>query len=75
MRILYVTAELPWPLTSGYLRHYHFIRALSEHHRITLLSLIGPRPTVRRMSPPSIRTWKTSSPNGPPVARDRLATS
>ena len=42
MRILYVTAELPWPLTSGYLRHYHFIRALSKHHRITLLSLIGP---------------------------------
>ncbi len=28
MRILYVTADLPWPLTSGYLRHYHFIRAL-----------------------------------------------
>lgn len=42
MRILYVTADLPWPLTSGYLRHYHFIRALSARHRITLLSLVGP---------------------------------
>ncbi len=42
MRILYVTADLPWPLTSGYLRHYHFIRSLSERHEITLLSLRGP---------------------------------
>jgi polysaccharide biosynthesis protein PslH len=42
MRLLYVTADLPWPLTSGYLRHYHFIRALSERHDITLLSLRGP---------------------------------
>ncbi|MGH2473628.1 MAG: glycosyltransferase, partial [Candidatus Limnocylindrales bacterium] len=42
MRILYVTADLPWPLTSGYLRHYHFIRALSDHHEITLLSLRAP---------------------------------
>ena len=42
MRILYVTADLPWPLTSGYLRHYHFIRALSKQHEITLLSLRGP---------------------------------
>lgn len=42
MRILYVTADLPWPLTSGYLRHYHFIRALSAEHEITLLSLRAP---------------------------------
>jgi glycosyltransferase involved in cell wall biosynthesis len=39
MRIAYVTAELPYPLTSGYLRHYHFIRALSRDHAVTLLSL------------------------------------
>lgn len=39
MRILYVTAEVPWPLTSGYLRHYHFLRGLSERHRITQISL------------------------------------
>ncbi len=40
MRILYVTNDLPWPLTSGYLRHYHLIRGLAEHHDITLLSLV-----------------------------------
>lgn len=40
MRILYVTNDLPWPLTSGYLRHYHFIRALSARHAVTLLSLV-----------------------------------
>ena len=27
--LLYVTAELPWPLTSGYLRHFHCLRGLS----------------------------------------------
>lgn len=42
MRILYITADVPWPLTSGYLRHYHFIRALSERHEVTLLSLRAP---------------------------------
>jgi polysaccharide biosynthesis protein PslH len=42
MRILYVTADLPWPLTSGYLRHYHFIRALSARHGVSLLSLRAP---------------------------------
>lgn len=42
MRILYVTADVPWPLTSGYLRHYHFIRALSERHEVTLLALRAP---------------------------------
>lgn len=42
MRILYVTADLPWPLTSGYLRHYHFIRALSARHSVSLLSLRAP---------------------------------
>lgn len=39
MRLLYITNDLPWPLTSGYLRHYHFLRHLSERHDITLLSL------------------------------------
>jgi glycosyltransferase involved in cell wall biosynthesis len=45
MRILYVTADLPWPLTSGYLRHFHFLRALGERHDVTLLSLMGPAHT------------------------------
>ena len=41
MRILYITNGFPYPLTSGYLRHYHLIRGLSEHHAVTLLSLVG----------------------------------
>jgi glycosyltransferase involved in cell wall biosynthesis len=39
MRLLYITAEVPWPLTSGYLRHFHFLRGLSERHEIVQLSL------------------------------------
>ena len=39
MRLLYVTAEVPWPLTSGYLRHYHLIRGLAERHDIVHVSL------------------------------------
>jgi polysaccharide biosynthesis protein PslH len=39
MRVLYITAEVPYPLTSGYLRHFHVLRGLSRHHDVTLLSL------------------------------------
>ena len=39
MRVLYITAEVPWPLQSGYLRHFHIMRGLSERHEVTLLSL------------------------------------
>lgn len=42
MRILYLTNNFPFPLTSGYLRHYFFIRELSQQHAITLLSIVGP---------------------------------
>ncbi|GAB4416682.1 MAG: TIGR03087 family PEP-CTERM/XrtA system glycosyltransferase [Anaerolineae bacterium] len=42
MRVLYLTNGFPFPLTSGYLRHYHLIRELSAWHRITLLSVVGP---------------------------------
>jgi glycosyltransferase involved in cell wall biosynthesis len=45
MRVLYVTAEVPYPLTSGYLRHFHFVRGLARDHEITLLSLTR-RPAV-----------------------------
>ena len=41
MRVLYLTNGFPYPLTSGYLRHYHLIRELSPRHEITLLSLAG----------------------------------
>lgn len=41
MKILYLTNGFPYPLTSGYLRHYHFIKELSRHHSITLASLVN----------------------------------
>jgi glycosyltransferase involved in cell wall biosynthesis len=40
VRIIYVTAGFPYPLTSGFLRHYHLTRGLAARgHSITLLSL------------------------------------
>ena len=41
MRILYITNGFPYPLTSGYLRHFFLIRGLSRHHEVSLLSLAG----------------------------------
>jgi glycosyltransferase involved in cell wall biosynthesis len=41
MRILYLTNGFPFPLTSGYLRHYFLIKELSQQHDITLLSVVG----------------------------------
>jgi polysaccharide biosynthesis protein PslH len=41
MRILYLTNGFPYPLTSGYLRHYHLIRGLSKRHRVVLFSIVG----------------------------------
>ena len=43
MRILYLTSGFPWPLTSGYLRHYFLIRELASQHEITLVSLVNRR--------------------------------
>lgn len=41
MRILFLTARLPYPPTRGdRLRAYHFLRVLSREHRLTLLSFI-----------------------------------
>jgi len=40
VRLLYLTNGFPYPLTSGYLRHYYFIRELSRHHEILLLSIV-----------------------------------
>lgn len=42
MRVLYLTNGFPFPLISGYLRHYHFIRELANEHEITLLSIARP---------------------------------
>ena len=41
LRILLLVNSFPWPLTSGYLRHYHLIRELSARgHRISLLAIV-----------------------------------
>jgi len=42
MDILYLTNGFPYPLTSGYLRHYYLIKELSHSHKVTLLSVVGP---------------------------------
>src|SRR5688572_26379581 len=39
MNILYIAPEVPWPLTSGYLRHYHFMKALGTRHVVKCFSL------------------------------------
>ena len=39
LKVLYITTEVPYPLTSGFLRHYQFLRALGQRHQITYLSL------------------------------------
>ncbi len=39
LRVIYITSEIPYPLTSGFLRHYHFLRALGAKHKLTYLSL------------------------------------
>jgi glycosyltransferase involved in cell wall biosynthesis len=61
MRVLYITGGFPYPLTSGYLRHYHLIRGLSSRHDIDLVSIVGRsfqmehvegiRPFVKRVEP------------------------
>lgn len=39
MKILWIYPELPYPLTSGYLRGFHLLRFLSPHHAVTFFSL------------------------------------
>ncbi len=46
LQILYIVNAFPWPLTSGYLRHYHFIRELCRQgHRISLVAITATEPT------------------------------
>lgn len=41
LRILYLVNGFPWPLTSGYLRHYFLIRELARRgHRVSLLAIV-----------------------------------
>jgi glycosyltransferase involved in cell wall biosynthesis len=74
MRVLYVTNGFPYPLSSGLLRHYHFIRLLAADHRITLLALTGADhvPAHRAAIEPfvdRIETFPTSTRRASPVPR------
>lgn len=39
MNILYLTSELPYPLRTGFMRHYYFLRSLAPRHEVTYVSL------------------------------------
>ena len=43
LRVLYITAGFPFPLSSGYLRHFHLLHELAPKHHLHLMSLVGPR--------------------------------
>lgn len=59
MRILYITPELPYPLTSGFLRHYFFLRGLCERHDVTLFSPTR-RPQMSEESRKELRKFARS---------------
>lgn len=42
LRVVYVTAAFPYPLSSGYLRHFHLLGQLAVEHELHLMSLVGP---------------------------------
>lgn len=47
MRVVYVTGALPYPLTSGRLRHYYLVRELARrHHDVLLVALNGATATA-----------------------------
>lgn len=41
LRVAYVTAAFPFPLSSGYLRHFHLMGQLAADHEVHLLSVVG----------------------------------
>ncbi len=41
LRVLYVTAAFPFPLSSGYLRHFHLLQQLAPDHDLHLMALVG----------------------------------
>jgi len=47
MKILWIYPELPYPLTSGYLRGFHLIRLIGHRHAVTFLCL-----TKQKQIPP-----------------------
>jgi glycosyltransferase involved in cell wall biosynthesis/thymidylate kinase len=76
MRIAYITAEVPYPLTSGYLRHFHFLQRLSREHEIALLSLSrrgALDPESRAALEPLVRRLEVFPYRGGALARNRAA--
>src|SRR3982074_3880027 len=54
MRILCIYPELPYPLTSGFLRGFHLLRLLGQRHAVTFLSLTN----QKRVPPETIPALK-----------------
>ncbi|MFZ6004402.1 MAG: glycosyltransferase [Actinomycetota bacterium] len=75
MDLLYITNGFPFPLTSGYLRHYHLLRELAPRHRVTLLSMVGPgfEPAHREALAPFVDAIHTfgAGPGGTRLAKVR----
>lgn len=40
MKLIYITGGFPYPLTSGFLRHYHLLERLARDHEIKLFSML-----------------------------------
>ena len=55
MKILWIYPELPFPLTSGFLRGFHFLRILGQRHTVTFLCLTNqsqvPSETIPALKP------------------------
>jgi polysaccharide biosynthesis protein PslH len=54
MKIVWIYPELPYPLTSGFLRGFHLLRILGQSHAITFLSLTS----QTRVPPETIQVLK-----------------
>ncbi len=68
MKILWIYPELPYPLTSGFLRGFHLLRLLGRRHAVTFLCLTKqkrvPLETIQALKPYAerIEIFSCSSP-------------
>ena len=63
MHILVITDGFPYPLTSGRLRQFHFLKQLGRSHRITLVSAVPPDHPARTRRRPRRMTSSGSRPS------------
>ena len=54
LKILWIYPEIPYPLTSGFLRGFHLLRILGQSHAVTFLSLTN----QKRVPPEAIPALK-----------------